>query len=112
MKKNNLVFIKHIRDAIIRIKNFTLNHTKSKFLKDELVQSAVIRQIEIIGEASKNLSLSFRNKHSQIPFKDIAGMRDKLIHHYFGVDINSVWNTVKSDLPKLENQINQILKNN
>jgi uncharacterized protein with HEPN domain len=61
----------------------------------------VIRQLEIIGEAVKNLSSAFRKEHSYIPWKDMAGMRDKLIHHYFGVDLQAVWTTATEDIPKI-----------
>jgi uncharacterized protein with HEPN domain len=110
MKKDSLAYIKHIRDAINLVEDFIEDYTKRKFLCDELVQSAVIRQIEIIGEAVKNIPLSFRNKYSKIPWAKVARMRDKLIHQYFGVDLDKVWDVVKDDLPKLKKQIKEILK--
>lgn len=79
------------------------------FLEDELVQDAVIRNFEIIGEASKKLDIDFRSKYSEIEWKKIAGMRDKLIHDYIGVDLWAVWAVVERILPTLEIQINQIL---
>ncbi len=110
MKKDPLVFIGHVRDAIQLIEKFTEGHTKEKFLQDELVQSAVVRQIEIIGEATKNISEQFRKKYPQIPWSDIARMRDKLIHQYFGVNVNRVWEVVKGDVPKLKEKIREILQ--
>jgi uncharacterized protein with HEPN domain len=74
------------------------------------MQSAVIRQIEIIGEASKNLTADYKKKHSLIPWRDIVDMRNKLIHEYFGVDKQVVWNTITIDLPQLKNQIANLLK--
>lgn len=68
-----------------------------------------MRQLSIIGEATKNLSNPFRDKHDNIPWKDMAGMRDKLIHDYFGVNLKAVWNTVKRYLPKLKEKIENIL---
>ena len=110
MNKDPLVFLKHMRDAIDLIENFTKKYTKDKFLNDKLVQSAVVRQIEIIGEATKNVSSNFRKKYQKIPWSDIAGMRDKLIHLYFGVNLDRVWEVVKEDLPKLKEEIRKILE--
>ena len=74
-----------------------------------MIQDGVIRQIEIIGEATKQLSLKLRENYSLIPWQDVAGMRDKLIHHYFGIDIGEVWLTAKDDLPALNEQVEIIL---
>ena len=109
MKKDDLVYLKHIRDAIGRIGEYTHRADKRKFIKTPLIQDGVIRQIEIIGEATKNLSGKTKEKYPDIPWKDIAGMRDKLIHDYFGVDLDAVWSTVKKDIPKLNEQIKKIL---
>jgi uncharacterized protein with HEPN domain len=70
-----------------------------------MIQDAIIRQIEIIGEASKLISEKIKEKSPSIPWKDIAGMRDKLIHNYFGVDIEAVWKTIKEDIPILKKEI-------
>lgn len=110
MNKDPLIFIKHMRDAIELIETFTQNFAAKKFLQDKLVQSAVVRQIEIIGEAAKNVSEDFRNEYPKIPWSDLAGMRDKLIHGYFGIDYNRIWKVVKEDIPRLKKQIQEILK--
>ena len=110
MKKDPLVFIKHIRDAIGRIESFLKETSKNDFMGSELLQSAVIRQIEIIGEAVKSLPQDFTNKHKEISWIKIAGMRDKLIHHYFGVDKETIWEVIEEDLPKLRKQIRKILE--
>ena len=110
IKKDSLVFIEHISENIANIELFMKDVSKHSFLKNKEKQNAVIRSIEILGEAVKNLSNSFREKHPSIPWKDIVGMRDKLIHHYFGVDLNAVWKFVKEDLPKLKKQIEKIKK--
>ncbi len=75
------------------------------------MQDGVIRQLEIIGEATKQISSGTRKKHQNIPWKDMAGMRDKLIHDYFGVDVEQVWLTAKSDIPTLAIEIEEVLSN-
>lgn len=109
MKKNDSVYLRHIFNSIERIEDYTEGMEKDDFLASNLVQDGTIRQIEIIGEATKNLSKNIREKYSQISWSDIAGMRDRLIHHYFGVNLNAVWDTVKIDLPILKDEILVIL---
>ena len=109
MKKNDMVYLHHILSSIERIEEYTEGLEKEDFISSNLVQDGTIRQIEIIGEATKNLSKDFREKYPQVPWKDIAGMRDRLIHHYFGVNLKDVWYTVKVDIPALKNEILDIL---
>ena len=75
-----------------------------------MLRDGIVRQIEIIGEATKNLSESIRKKYPEVPWKDMAGMRDKLIHHYFGVDFDSVWETAENDIPTLKTKIQKIIE--
>ena len=107
--KDDSVYLRHILESIRRVREFTRGVSEERFLKDALVQSAVIRQLEIIGEAVKNLSPSFRKRHKNVPWKDISGLRDKLSHGYFGVDISLVWGICEKDLPELKDSIGSFL---
>ena len=110
MKKDSLIFIQHAIESIENIELFMKNIQKESFFNNKEKQSAVIRQIEIIGEAVKNLPSDFTNKYKNVPWKDISGMRDKLMHHYFGVDIEVVWKTIKEDIPVLKTSLLRIKK--
>lgn len=112
MTKDNLVYLRHIIDAANQIYEYIKDLEFESFIKSRLIQDAVIRELEIIGEASKNLTNEFLKNYPTIPWKDIAGMRDKLIHGYMGVNLDDVWKTTKDDVPALKDQINKILKNN
>ncbi|MAG07324.1 hypothetical protein CMI46_00735 [Candidatus Pacearchaeota archaeon] len=109
MKRDAIIFIKHILNSINDIERSTKSLSEGSFKKNKDVQDATIRRLEIIGEAVKNLPSDFKNKYSDVPWNKIAGMRDKLMHHYFGVDLVIVWNVVEDDLPKLKKDIKQIL---
>jgi uncharacterized protein with HEPN domain len=106
--KENIIFIEYILECITNIESFTKNVSKEDFMENLEKQSAVVRQLEIIGEAVKNLPDSFRSKHPNVPWREIAGTRDKIIHHYFGVDLEIVWQIVKSDLSDLKKKIKKI----
>ena len=92
-----------------QIQDFIQGIDKERFDNSSLIQSAVIRQIEIIGEATKRLSEQFRSEHSEIPWKKISGMRDILIHSYDHVDIDEVWNAVDTSIPSLIKQIETLI---
>jgi len=111
MTKENLIFIGHIIENINDIESFMRGVTKESFLKNKEKQNAVIRSLEIIGEAVKNLPLDITTKHPNIPWKEIAGTRDKITHHYFGLDLELIWKTIKEDTPKLKQEILKIRKN-
>ena len=108
MKRNIGLFIEDILNSIKNIGEFSKNLDKDKFSKNNLRQSAIIRQLEIIGEAVKNIPNSFREKYPKIAWKDIAGFRDVLSRSYFGVNLERVWNIIEKDLPKLKKEIIKI----
>ncbi len=108
--KDAAIFLEDILKNIELIDEFTISGNKENFMEDTKTQYSVIRGIEIIGEATKNLPKNITDKYPDIPWKDIAGMRDKLIHAYFGVDSKRVWSVVKDDLPDLKKRIKIILE--
>lgn len=107
--KSNEVYLQHILDAILRIEEYTKDTEYNGFIASNLIQSATIRELEIIGEAVKRLTEDFKKLHPDVPWKSIAGMRDKLIYDYFGVDIDAVWETLRKDIPNLKEYIKNIL---
>jgi uncharacterized protein with HEPN domain len=102
MKKDELIYLDHIRDCISRIRNYTTGMDEKGFMQNQLVQDAVIRNFEIIGEAAKKLDEEFRSRYAEIEWKKIAGARDKPIHDYIGVDLMAVWGVLAQILPVLE----------
>ncbi len=111
MKNGYHAYLLHILDAIKNIEKFTKGCSKEKFMKAKIIQDSVIRNLEIIGEAAKHVPASVRKKYDSIEWKRIAGMRDILIHEYFGVDLDRVWQVLKVRLPELKEGINNILRN-
>lgn len=106
--KDDTVYLDHILGAISKIESFTLDITQQDFVNSVLIQDAVIRNFEIIGEATKKISKEFTQSHPEIPWQDLAGMRDKLIHDYIDVDLDVVWKTIETDLPLLKELISGI----
>lgn len=106
--KDDTIYIDHILKSINNILEYTSGLTKKNFIKNSLVQDAVIRNFEIIGEATKKVSNDFRQINSEIPWKEMAGMRDKLIHDYLGVDIDVIWQTIAQDLPVIKKLLETI----
>ncbi len=108
MKKDPLVFIGHMLECIDLIQQYTKNKTEDDFLDSSLLQDAVVKRIEIIGEAAKNLPDSFKVMWLEVPWKKITGMRDKLVHEYVGIDFELAWVVVQDDLPTLKKQLQEI----
>ena len=109
MKRDCRVYLRDVLQAFRNVRQFIEGLSYETFISDRKTMSAVIRELEIAGEAAKQLPISVRKKYPQIPWSDMAGMRDKLIHFYFGVDMEIVWETVKVRIPKLEPLIQDVL---
>lgn len=107
-ERGDIEFLKDISEAIKRIDDYTKNMGYEDFLEDIKTQDAVVRNIEIIGEAAKNISLDFKYQHDDIEWRKIAGMRDKIIHFYFGVNLDIVWDVIQTKLPNLQIKINKL----
>ena len=105
MKKDPLIFIEHILENIEDIESFTKGVDKKEFLGNKEKQNAVIRSLEIIGEAVKNIPQNIRAQHPKTPWKEIAGTRDKISHHYFGVDLELIWKIIEENLSELKKEM-------
>ncbi len=109
MKRNVNLFLVDIFESIKKIENYTNKISScAEFSKSDLIIDGVIRNLEVIGEAAKNIPDSFRNKYPEVPWRDISGLRDKLSYAYFGVELNRVWNIIEKDIKKLKEQIKEI----
>lgn len=108
-KREDIDLIRDIKESMKRISSYTQGMEYNDFIQDYKTQDAVIRNIEIMGESTKALSDGVKNNYPRIPWKNIAGTRDKLIHNYFGVNIDIVWNIAKAEIPKLLPIINEML---
>lgn len=109
MKREMGDYIEDIIDAMDKAMNFIKDMSYDEFVQDDKTVFAVVRALEIIGEVAKNVPHDFRRKYPEIPWKDMAGMRDKMIHAYFGVKLERVWETIKTDIPALKPLIQKVL---
>ncbi len=109
MSRCPLEYLRHILDEIAYVEGVAGDITQADFLVDETLKRSVVRSIEIIGEAAKKLPSDFKDKHPDVQWKRVAGMRDRLIHGYFGVDYYLAWDVATNKLPELKRQIIQII---
>ena len=109
MEKDPRIFLRHIAENIDLIGRDLAGVSGEDFKKDKILQDAIVRRIEIIGEAAKNLPDSFKVAHPEIPWREIAGTRDFIVHEYFSVDLDLVWEITQKDLPDLKMKISAIL---
>lgn len=110
MKKDPKIFLQHILESVFEIEKDLKDISEDEFSKSTQIQDAVIRRLEIIGEAAKNIPGDLKKRYTLIPWKKISGSRDVLIHDYFEVDIESVWETATKDIPKLKKEIKKLLE--
>jgi uncharacterized protein with HEPN domain len=108
MTRDMRLYIQDILESMEAIEEYVQSTTEEQFYRNRQVQDAVLRRLEIIGEAVKNLDEDFRNRYPEIPWKKVAGLRDVLIHEYFGVSLKRVWRVIKIDLVDLKLQISRI----
>lgn len=109
MRRDNAVYLQHLVAAIEAVMGYIEGMSEKEFRNSNLVQDAVIRQLQVIGEATKRLTPEMRDRYEEIPWQRMAAMRDKLVHDYFGVDIGAVWLVATIDLPALKAQIRRVL---
>lgn len=110
-KRDFLTYLEDMYDATLKGISFINDVTYEQFKEDDKTQYALIRAIEVIGEAAKKIPNEIRKQSKEIPWSDVSGMRDFLIHDYFGININVVWETAKKDLPELNVKLQQLIKN-
>ena len=106
------LYLNDILAAIESIESFTAGMDLEAFQADDKTTSAVIRKFEIIGEAAKQVPDDIRNSYSEVPWKEMAGMRDRLVHAYMGVNFRLLWKTIKEDLPTTQRLVRRVLEEN
>jgi len=110
MKRDYTLYINDMLECIERIEEFVGDMSYEEFVEDDKTSSAVVRKLEIMGEASKNIPIEIRQDYKEIPWSDVAKMRDKIIHFYFGADYEIVWKVIKERLPGIKPFIEQVVR--
>ncbi len=109
MMKDDSVYLRHILDAFAQIDRYMDGISHEEFFSNNLIQDGVIRQLEVMGEATRNLSEDLRNNYPQIPWRQMIGLRNRMIHAYFNIDLQILWEIIETDLPDLKSEIARIL---
>lgn len=109
MKPREVAYILHIRDAILAVETYGAQHTYQQFLESPWDQAALTRHLEIIGEAASQLSIGYKNVHPEIPWRRVSDFRNVLIHEYFAIDPQLVWEIIEKDIPTLKQQIQKLI---
>jgi uncharacterized protein with HEPN domain len=109
-ERDYLLFLEDILEAIVKIEDYTENMDQKAFFHSTLTQDAVIRNFEVIGEAVKNVPKRVRQKYPQVEWSEAAGFRDVLIHNYFGIDVESLWDTIRNNIPLLKEHMIDVLR--
>lgn len=110
MKKDDSVYLRHIADAIELIEEYVHGLSNDQFLSQAMAKDAVVREIEIIGEAANNISDEYQIHHPEVPWGKMIGIRNKIVHEYFNVNFSIVWDTVQDDLPILKEAVKKLLR--
>lgn len=103
-------YLDDIQDSLKQIQQYTHGYTFQQFVDDRKTQDAVVRNLEIMGEAAKHISAALRKRHSEIPWKSLAGVRDRVVHDYFGINYEIIWQIVTKELPELDVNLRKIRK--
>lgn len=109
MRKSPVIYLDHILDSVMRLENYLIGVSHKEFLENYEKQDSVVRRLEIMGEAIRNLPDEFLDKYPEIPWQDIVDFRNVLIHEYFDINLDRVWKTIKRDIPELKLKLENIL---
>ena len=110
MKKDDSVYLRHIIDALLQIERYTDGVTYEEFFSNSLLQDGVIRQLEVMGEAARNLSEDLRNEYPTIPWRQMISLRNRMIHAYFNVNLQIIWEIIQGDIPNLLQETKRVLE--